>query len=133
MTNRTPIEKNPAALGTVLGLLAAALFGLSAPLATLLLGKLRPQLLAGLLYLGAGIGLSLLRVVRPNKLETALKRSDVMPLLGVVCFGGILGPLLMLLGLHRLGALTGSLLLNLESMHLHVLKYALASPCICCG
>ncbi len=101
--------------GAVLGLLAAALFGVSAPLAKLLLGELRPQLLAGLLYLGAGIGLSIFRVARPNKIESPIQRSDVMPLLGVVCFGGIAGPLLMLLGLHRLGALTGSLLLNLEA------------------
>jgi hypothetical protein len=37
-------------------LLAAVLFGLSAPIAKLLLGDLSPQLLAGLLYIGSGIG-----------------------------------------------------------------------------
>jgi drug/metabolite transporter (DMT)-like permease len=99
----------------VLGLLAAALFGISAPLAKVLLGTLRPQILAGLLYLGAGLGLSLFRALRPAKAESPLRRSDVLPLLAVVAFGGIVGPLLMLLGLLRVGALTGSLLLNLEA------------------
>lgn len=107
--------KRPSRQGAVLGLLAAALFAVSAPLAKVLLGELRPQLLAGLLYMGAGIGLSIFRVVRPNKVESPIQRSDVLPLLGVVCFGGVAGPLLMLLGLNRLGALTGSLLLNLEA------------------
>lgn len=101
--------------GAALGLLAAALFGISAPLAKLLLGALRPQLLAGLLYLGAGLGLSVFRAVRPRNAESPLRRSDVLPLLAVVAFGGIAGPLLMLLGLLRVGALTGSLLLNLEA------------------
>lgn len=101
--------------GAGLGLLAAALFGVSAPLAKLLLGELRPQLLAGLLYLGAGLGLSLYRAVRPSSAEAPLRRSDVPPLLGVLLLGGVAGPLLMLLGLARLGALTGSLLLNLEA------------------
>lgn len=107
--------KHPTRHGALLGLLAAAFFGVSAPLAKLLLGELRPQLLAGLLYLGAGIGLSIFRVVRPNKTESPIQRSDVLPLLGVICFGGVVGPLAMLLGLNRLGALTGSLLLNLEA------------------
>lgn len=45
-------------------LLAAALFGASTPFAKLLSGELPPVLLAGLLYLGSGIGISLFRLVR---------------------------------------------------------------------
>lgn len=113
---RASVSPRPAAVrGAVLGLLAAALFGVSAPLAKLLLGELRPQLLAGLLYVGAGLGLSLYRAARPATSEAPLQRSDALPLCGVVLLGGILGPLSMLLGLARLGALTGSLLLNLEA------------------
>ena len=41
----------------VFALLAAALFGASTPFAKLLVGNLPPILLAGLLYLGSGIGL----------------------------------------------------------------------------
>lgn len=114
--DRASVSSRPAAVqGAVLGLLAAALFGISAPLAKLLLGELRPQVLAGLLYVGAGLGLSLYRVVRRTTNEAPLRRSDALPLLGVVLLGGILGPLFMLLGLSRLGALTGSLLMNLEA------------------
>ena len=49
--------------GGLYGLLAAALFGLSAPIAKRLLGEVSPQLLAGLLYFGAGLGLSVWRGV----------------------------------------------------------------------
>lgn len=100
--------------GAIYGLLAAALFGLSAPVAKLLLGQAGPQVLAGLLYLGAGIGLSGWRAVRPVPQESGLKRQDFPALFGVVVAGGVLGPLLMLVGLERVSAVVGSLLLNLE-------------------
>ena len=45
-------------------LLAAALFGASTPFAKLLLGEVSPWLLAGLLYLGSGFGLVLVRLLR---------------------------------------------------------------------
>jgi drug/metabolite transporter (DMT)-like permease len=103
------------ARGAALGLAAAALFGLSAPLAKLLLGAVPPVLLAGLLYLGAAAGLWLHRVLRPATNEAPLVRGDLPRLAGVVIMGGIVGPVLMLLGLQRVTALTGSLLLNLEA------------------
>src|SRR5580765_1199161 len=101
--------------GAVLGLAAAALFGLSTPPAKVLLGSVSPVLLAGLLYLGAAAGLWLHRVVRPVTAEAPLRYDDGLNLFGVVALGGILGPLLMLAGLTRVTALTGSLLLNLEA------------------
>lgn len=100
--------------GAVYGLLAAALFGLSAPLAKILLGHVAPQVLAGLLYLGAGLGLSVWRAFRPATAEAPLTRADVPALAGVVLSGGVVGPLLMLIGLQRVSAVAGSLLLNLE-------------------
>jgi drug/metabolite transporter (DMT)-like permease len=100
--------------GAVYGLLAAGLFGLSAPIAKRLLGLVGPQLLAGLLYLGAGLGLSLWRGLRPAQREAPLQRQDVPALGGVVLAGGVLGPLLLLLGLERVSGVVGSLLLNLE-------------------
>ncbi len=45
-------------------LIAAALFGASTPLAKMLIGDCPPILLAGLLYLGSGLGLTIARVVR---------------------------------------------------------------------
>ncbi len=101
--------------GAALGLAAAASFGLSAPLAKLLLASISPVLLAGLLYLGAAAGLWLHRLARPSTKEAQLSRADVPKLAAVVAAGGILGPLLMLLGLSRVTGLAGSLLLNLEA------------------
>lgn len=103
------------ARGAVFGLLAAALFGLSAPVAKLLLAEVPPVLLAGLLYLGAATGLWMHRALRPATNEARLVRSDVPKLAAVVFFGGILAPVLMLFGLQRVTALSGSLLLNLEA------------------
>jgi len=101
-------------VGALYGLAAAALFGLSAPIAKRLLSDVSPQVLAGLLYLGAGLGLSAWRVARPVTQEAKLQRSDLRALAGVVVCGGVLGPLLMLIGLSRTTAVVGSLLLNLE-------------------
>ncbi len=105
----------PQRLGAVLGLLAALSFGVSAPLAKLLLADISPQLLAGLLYLGAGLGLALYRLARPDTREAPLTRADLPPLLGVIALGGVAGPLLLLLGLARVSGTAGSLLLNLEA------------------
>lgn len=103
------------ARGAAFGLAAAALFGLSAPMAKVLLGAVSPVLLAGLLYLGAAVGLGVHRTFRPSTTEARLGRHDIPRLAGVVLSGGILAPVLMLFGLQRVTALTGSLLLNLEA------------------
>jgi drug/metabolite transporter (DMT)-like permease len=104
-----------AARGALCGLTAAALFGVSAPIAKVLLGSVQPALLAGVLYLGAALGLWLYKVIAPRSIEAPLARTDIWKLAAVILTGGIVAPLLMLLGLSRLTALTGSLLLNLEA------------------
>lgn len=106
--------------GVPLALLSAALFGASAPLSKLLMGSVDPWLLAGILYLGAGLGLSALMVVR-SRLGTAnpeapLRRADLPWLALVIGFGGVAGPLLLMLGLSHASAAAGSLLLNLEGI-----------------
>jgi drug/metabolite transporter (DMT)-like permease len=101
--------------GALCGLGAAVLFGLSAPLAKVLLGAVPPVLLAGVLYLGAALGLTLYRGLAPPTREAGLGRADLPKLVGVVLAGGVVGPVLMLLGLQRVTALTGALLLNLEA------------------
>lgn len=110
-----PATEGTTMRGAFFGLAAAALFGLSAPVSKLLLSTISPVLLAGLLYLGAAVGLWLHRLVRRTSREARLDRGDVPKLAGVVVAGGILGPVLMLLGLNRVTALAGSLLLNLEA------------------
>lgn len=98
-------------------LLAAALFGISTPLAKLLTGDVSPLLLAGLLYLGSGIGLALVRLIRDRRWQpSGLTRAEWPWLYGAIFFGGILGPMALMFGLTRTSASTASLLLNLEAV-----------------
>ncbi len=106
--------------GVPMALAAAVLFGAAAPFAKLLLGAVAPQLLAGLLYLGAGFGLAAVHFGRAAlgipAPEAPLRTADLPWLAAVVLFGGVLGPLLLMLGLARTQAASGSLLLNLEGL-----------------
>jgi drug/metabolite transporter (DMT)-like permease len=102
-------------------LLAALLFGASAPLAKVFLHALSPVELAGVLYLGSGIGLALWRWSRgfrqstPNR-EPALKPSDWVWLGCAIFAGGVVGPILLMIGLATTPASSTSLLLNLEGV-----------------
>jgi drug/metabolite transporter (DMT)-like permease len=104
----------------VLALTAALLFGLSTPAAKVLLNVTDPWLLAGLLYLGSGIGLGCLRVLRPvvGRIpgDAPLRRSDVPWLVGAIVTGGGAGPVLLMFGLAGGSASHTALLLNLEGV-----------------
>ena len=102
-------------------LLSAALFGASTPLAKLLLGSTSPLLLAGLLYLGAGIGLAAWLALRRGFQPIA--RSDLPWLGAAVITGGIAGPALLMFGLARTDGATASLLLNLEAVFTAVIAW----------
>ena len=100
-------------------LLSAVLFGISTPAAKGLVGTVDPVLLAGLLYCGAGIGVTILRrlahaVSAPAAIEQSLRRQDIPWLAGAMVAGGIAGPVLLMLGLARTDAAAASLLLTLE-------------------
>ncbi|HEY6515957.1 MAG TPA: EamA family transporter [Steroidobacteraceae bacterium] len=98
-------------------LAAALLFGASTPLAKQLLRDTSPMLLAGLLYLGSGIGLSAGRLLRDRGWRApGLGPAEWRWLLLAISFGGVLGPLLLMLGLARTPAASASLLLNLEAV-----------------
>ncbi len=98
-------------------LLAAGLFGASTPFAKLLVGELSPLLLAGLLYLGSGIGLVLVRLARDRGWQPPrLDRAEWRWLLGAILFGGALGPVALMTGLTHTSASSASLLLNLEAV-----------------
>lgn len=101
--------------GPASGLAAAALFGASTPVAKLLVPGTGPLVLAGLLYLGAGIGLIAAASFRRNGAEAPIQRSDRPLLAGVIVAGGVLGPVLLVAGLARLSGTAASLLLNLEA------------------
>ncbi len=106
--------------GAPLALSAAAAFGVSTPLAKLFLGSIDPWMMAGLLYLGSGLGLGLLIAFRKltgsASAEAKLTRHDIPWLAGTVLFGGILGPVLLMFGLNLTDAASASLLLNLEAV-----------------
>lgn len=96
---------------------AAALFGASTPLAKALIGDVPPLLLAGIVYLGSGVGLALARLARDRGWKNPNMPRNEWPWLGgAVFFGGILGPALLMFGLARTSASTASLLLNLEAV-----------------
>ena len=106
--------------GIAFALASAVLFGASTPFAKLLLGSVDPWLMAGLLYIGAGLGLAVVHILRSAlqlpAVEARLKRPDAPWLAAVILFGGVLGPLFLMLGLARTDAATASLLLNLEGL-----------------
>ncbi|WP_291994972.1 DMT family transporter [Candidatus Accumulibacter sp. ACC003] len=111
-------------LNVCYALLAAALFGASTPVAKLLVGDVPPILLAGLLYLGSGVGLSVARLLRDRRWQpSGLAPAEWPYLLGAMLFGGVLGPVALLYGLLHASAATASLLLNLEAVLTAVLAW----------
>src|SRR5713226_5536855 len=106
--------------GVPLALASAMLFGVSAPLSKLLLGTVAPQLLAGLLYLGAGIGLAIVHLGRAvfniPAPEAPLRRADLPWLAAVVFFGVVLGPVLLMRELHQASAFALSVLVTLDGL-----------------
>jgi drug/metabolite transporter (DMT)-like permease len=116
---RAPRLRAGAGSGAIDGLLAAVLFALSAPFSKLLLADVDPVVLAGLLYLGAGVCLAILAGVLAasgrRREEARLERSDLPWLGGALLAGGVAAPLLLLFGLARTPAATASLLLTLEA------------------
>jgi drug/metabolite transporter (DMT)-like permease len=104
-----------------LALISAALFGFSTPAAKALLGSIEPAVLAGLLYCGAGLGIAILRragktLMAPLTAETPLGSGDVPWLGGAILAGGVIAPVLLMIGLSRTDAATTSLLLTLEGV-----------------
>jgi drug/metabolite transporter (DMT)-like permease len=122
-------DSSPVA-GALCGLGSAALFGISAPLAKLLLPMVDAWILAGLLYLGAGLGLVAWRAAqwttgRTRDAGTRLTRADLPMLFAIAAIGGGLGPVLLLIGLERLSGVAGALLLNLEAVFTALLAVTL--------
>jgi drug/metabolite transporter (DMT)-like permease len=102
--------------GIVAALAAAVLFGVGAPVGKVLAVRADPLVLAGVLYLGAGLAMTVLRAFRAGHTgEAPLRRADLPVLALVVLSGAVVAPALLLLGLRRVSAVTGSLALNLEA------------------
>jgi drug/metabolite transporter (DMT)-like permease len=110
-------------------LVSALLFGASTPLAKILLAQVPPLALAGLLYLGAGLGLSLLRWARSGLSretiahEAPLAGADWWWLAGAILAGGVIAPVLLMVGLLHTQAASAALLLNLEGVFTALLAW----------
>lgn len=107
--------------------MSAFLFGASTPFAKKFLPGINPILMAGLLYLSSGIGLGsywlLRRRSEPSGREARLTRKDAPWLAGAFLAGGVVGPILLLLGLRATTAANASLLLNLEAVFTALLAW----------
>jgi drug/metabolite transporter (DMT)-like permease len=113
-----------AGIGPALALGAALLFGLSAPAAKTLVVAADPWLVAAVLYLGSGIGLTTYRAIRSGRrVEPRLAREQWRWLGAAIVAGGIVGPVLLLFGLALGSAAQGALLLNLEGVFTALLAW----------
>jgi len=108
--------------GVLAALGAALLFGAGTPAAKLLLGPVSPWLLAGLLYLGSGIGLTLIRSLRRSE-PVRFQPDELKWLIAAIVAGGIVGPVLLMWGLSRMPASGASLLLNAEGVFTALLAW----------
>ena len=108
-------------ISLLFALLAAILFGMSAPLSKFLLGEIDPIILAALLYLGSGLGLLAFKLLNAfsgmsKSAEAKLIKTDLKWLGGATLSGGVIAPIILLYGLNTTPAATASLLLNFESV-----------------
>lgn len=108
--------------GVAAALGAALLFGASTPLAKALLREMGPWMLAGLFYLGAGLGLALWRIARRAE-PVRPRRGEAAWLAGAVLAGGVVAPVLLLFGLRHMPASGASLLLNAEGVFTALLAW----------
>ncbi|HAZ12361.1 MAG: hypothetical protein A2X86_03905 [Bdellovibrionales bacterium GWA2_49_15] len=105
--------------GPWLALLSAALFGVSPTLIKMGLGEFSPLLVAGLLYLGSGLGLFLVQLFRRAEVLNeyrALSSAHRLKLILAIIAGGIGAPLCLTYGIQLAPAFLVCLLLNLESV-----------------
>ncbi len=108
--------------GIAAALAAAVLFGAGTPVAKLLLDSVSPWLLAGLLYLGSGLGLTLYRtLIRAPAVK--LPHDEAAWFAGAIMSGGVVAPVLLMLGLTGMPASGASLLLNAEGVFTTVLAW----------
>lgn len=108
----------------LIAILSALLFGAATPLSKSLLDHLSSFQLAGLLYIGAALGVAIL-VIRDKKFTWPwhMDRKNAFRLLGAVLFGGMLGPVLLLAGLRLANAASVSMWLNLEMVATAILGH----------
>lgn len=121
--------------GYVGAIASALLFGVGTTLNKLALFSVNPTVVAGLIYLFAGLALAVVRfstirtrvmrlIKTPTKTETKFCRKDIAVLGLVVLSGSILAPLLFLNGLNQTTAVNASLLQNGEALFTVIIAFS---------
>lgn len=111
------MEKNRSVSAVGFAILAALLYGISAPASKLLLNKLSPTMMAALLYLGAGLGMLciniFLTVGKREKNEAQMTKKELPFIIGMILLD-IAAPILLMMGLKTTHSANASLLNNFE-------------------
>ncbi len=109
--------KRKTTTGIMLAILAAALYAVNSPFSKLLLDYMPPTLMAGFLYIGAGLGMCIIAIIRKvkkaDKKEENFKKADLPYTLAMIILD-IVAPIFLLLGLSFTTAANASLLNNFE-------------------
>ena len=119
--------KNKIRTGIMLAILAASLYALSSPLSKVLLNYMSSTLMAGFLYLGAGIGMGFISIIRnkskqPN-IEEKITKKELPYVIAMVVLD-IAAPIFLLLGLSMTSAANASLLNNFEIVATSIIAFA---------
>ena len=103
--------------GIAFAILAAALYAINAPFSKILLEFMPPTLMAGFLYVGAGIGMIFIALMRKIKKyeakELKLTKSELPYTIAMIVLD-IAAPICLLFGLNSTTAANASLLNNFE-------------------
>ena len=98
----------------ITGLLSGFLFGIATPLSKIMLEGFNSFQLAGLLYLGAAVAMFPFLIKKKKQIQMLFKPESRSKTLGIIFFGGFLGPLLLMFGLKAANAASVSIWLNME-------------------
>lgn len=111
------MNRNNSNVAILLAVLAAALYAISTPISKVMLQVVQPTMMAAFLYLGAGIGVGMMMLVRYERKrpssEERLHRRDI-PYTAAMVVLDIAAPILMMYGLKTCYAANTSLLNNFE-------------------
>ncbi len=115
-------QSQNASKGIACAVVTSLLIGVSTPISKVFLGQVQPWILAGLFYLGAGLGLAIIYLWRrrqnpqPSARANSVQGKDWLWLGAATLTGGLVAPVLLMFGIANSPASSASLLLSLEGV-----------------